>query len=222
MKKYRNKIIVVFYSLLFLSIFLIIVYKYHSAIKLSITKERINHYIIENNINKILKTGDVICRKGNGFWSDMCRDFSQHDKRFSHVGIIINENDKNVTVLHADVNDYTGIGSVTEVSLVDFLLNGDGAAVYRLREKNQSIEDSSILLNITNKYMNRPFDYKLDLSESEKIYCTEFIYCIFTELKPAITLKVTKMGDKPVVPVDSCNDPELFFEILLFPNFHKS
>lgn len=219
MKKAIRKTTFIFLILCLLITFLY-TYRYFSKTRLSLTKTRIEFFLNENDIKNILKTGDIICRKGNGIWSDICCDYSHRDKRFSHVGIIINGHN-GVKVLHAEANDFTGIGAVIEEDLADFLLCSEGAGIYRLRNRNQSVEDASSFTKVAYKYLNRPFDFKIDLAESDKVYCTELIYCVFAELKPSVTLKVTKNGDKSIVPVDSCNDPELFFEIQVLPDFHK-
>ena len=62
--------------------------------------------------------GDLIFRFGKGRWSKCFRDISVHEKRFSHVGIITTQSNA-VFVVHASADDYTGIGHVKEVPIME-------------------------------------------------------------------------------------------------------
>ena len=61
----------------------------------------------------ICRDGDIVLRRGNGMWSRLFANISIHDKRFSHVGIILVRDGK-VTVTHASADDLTGVGAVHE------------------------------------------------------------------------------------------------------------
>lgn len=188
--------------------------------------EDIYTYLTKKRAYSILRTGDIICRKGNGIWSSTFCDMNIRDKRFSHAGIIIvttNEkgNDVKVSVIHAEANDYTGEGKIIETDLAEFLYSSKGAAAYRLKQENATINNSCIFIQIARKYLNVPFDFHFDLSNRDKMYCTEYIYQVYTELTPRVELQIEYQNEKPYLPVDSCSNPLLFKEVLLFPNWQK-
>ena len=56
--------------------------------------------IKEDAFYQMLKDGDIICRLGNRFWSEIFKEFSFDDKRFSHIGIIRINNNR-ITVIHS-------------------------------------------------------------------------------------------------------------------------
>lgn len=68
-------------------------------------------YSWKNNSPINLKGGDFVFRKGSGLWTKYFIDISSREKRFSHVGIVVS-NLSNAIILHADANDFTGIGKV--------------------------------------------------------------------------------------------------------------
>lgn len=172
--------------------------------------------LIENyNLGIKLQTGDIICRKGNGIWSDLFKDLSIRDKRFSHVGLIIVDDNHDISVIHAEANDFTGIGGVYEQSLADFMYEGDGIAIYRLAEDFQnSLPEQKILAAQIRKFLETPFDLQFDLSTNDRLYCSEFVFKVYSLLNPPINLYVSEKKGKQYVPVDSCNDPAFFVEIV--------
>ncbi len=178
-------------------------------------RQRIRALLATQDLAARLQTGDVILRKGNGIWSDLFRKISQRDQRFSHVGMILAPNGGPVTVIHAEGNDYTAIGAVYEQPLEDFLHEGEGAAIYRLNDELQSaLPDETTLTTLMRQYLGRPFDFKLDLTTPDRLYCTEFVYLVHQQYSPPIFLTTYTRDGTPYIPVDSCNDPNLFHEIL--------
>jgi len=53
-----------------------------------------NKVVFPEEIRTNLQPGDVILRSGKGFISNVFRQFSVKDKRYSHAGIIDSENGK--------------------------------------------------------------------------------------------------------------------------------
>jgi hypothetical protein len=201
-------------ALLLLAVVLagVFLHKRHSA---DSKRRRIRALLLTQKITEHLRTGDVILRKSNGIWSDLFRKISQRDQRFSHVGMILAPNGGPVSVIHAEGNDYTAMGAVYEQSLEDFLHEGDGAAIYRLNDELQSaLPDEGTLAALMRQYLGRPFDFKLDLTTPDRLYCTEFVYLVHQQYSPPISLTTYTHDNTPYIPVDSCNAPELFHEVL--------
>ena len=164
---------------------------------------RATQWLEHNHIESQLKTGDIICRVGNGIWSDLCRELSKREKRFSHAGVILMGKDGTATVIHAEGNDFTGIGQVLEEPLAEFLTGGDSAAVFRLNTPNRALEDEMAFKSTIREYLGVPFDFKFDLSSHERFYCTELVYCIMGKLDPPVLLTTFRNDKgKEYVPVD--------------------
>jgi len=121
-----------------------------------------------------LQNGDLIFRTGSGFVSDFARNFSKHDKRFSHVGIIaITTTTINVIhSVHDDEKQYNGV--VTE-PVAAFLQASSNWAVYRLPltplQQNRLTQSAQRFAK-----QKIPFDSKFDLMTTQNFYCTELIW----------------------------------------------
>lgn len=120
-----------------------------------------------------IQNGDIICRLGNGFFSNQFKKYSQTEKIYSHVGIIEKRNDS-LFVIHAEASELTGIGYVKREPIEVFLSNIKIWGVYRVNASD------SVRNNITKhakEYFTRntPFDMDFDATDDSKVYCTELV-----------------------------------------------
>ena len=201
--------------LLILTIFLGGLWKWRQQAAQKSRIQTAQQWIEQNNVRQLVKSGDIICRAGSGIWSDLATELSPREKRFSHAGIILVANDSTVSVVHAEANDYTGIGAIKEEPLAHFLSGGNDFAIFRLRQQHPQIFDTETFTTNIRKYLGIPFDYKFDLLTEDRMYCTEFIYHAMRNLNPPIHLStITSEKGKVFVPVDSCHDPLLFNSVI--------
>jgi len=165
--------------------------------------------IKEDAFYGILKDGDVICRLGDRFWSQIFRDFSTDDKRFSHIGIIRIYNDR-ITVIHAEGTTKPGKDFVKEETLVDFLKVAVAIGVYRIKDL-----DGNKISSMALEYIGVPFDWKFDMGDATELYCTELLYIILKRLMQTFefnTAYIKELG-KDVIPIDSISNSEYFSEV---------
>jgi len=165
--------------------------------------------IKEDAFYGILKDGDIICRLGDRLWSQIFKDFSIDDKRFSHIGIIRIKNDR-ITVIHAEGTTKPGKDFVKEELLNDFLKVAITIGIYRMIDfDGNKISDSAM------EYINVPFDWKFDMSDASELYCTELLYIILKRLKPKFEFNTTYVKElgKDIIPIDSISNSEYFSEI---------
>jgi hypothetical protein len=119
------------------------------------------------------KNGDIICRLGNGYFSNIFKNFSSSEKIYSHIGIIERSNDS-VFVIHCEASELTGVGYVKRENINIFLHNINTWALYRFSEKD-SIK-KGIVLNAKTYYEKKtPFDLKFDLTNDREVYCSELV-----------------------------------------------
>lgn len=127
----------------------------------------------------LAQNGDIIYRLGSGLFSDYFKDFSQRDKKFSHVGIIYKTalNDT-LFVIHAEADDFSGIGFVKKESASVFLEDVRNWAIYRLKTNEiicQKVSDYAFQF----QEKKIPFDTAFDTQDSSAFYCTELVaHCI--------------------------------------------
>jgi hypothetical protein len=170
--------------------------------------------IKEDAFYGILNDGDIICRLGDRLWSQVFKDFSIDDKRFSHIGIIRINNNR-ITVIHAEGTTKPGKDFVKEELLEDFLEVAIAIGVYRIIDF-----DRNRISGIAMEYIGVPFDWKFDMSDASELYCTELLYNILKRLMPTFELTTTyiKELEKDVIPIDSISNSDIFSEIYFLKN----
>lgn len=163
----------------------------------------------ENKSNKIdydiaqLQHGDIIYRLGNTYYSSYFRDFSKRDRKYSHTGIIVksSENDS-IYVIHAEADDYTGIGEVRKESIAVFLKDAIDWGVYRWHCSG-SIKKDFVTWASHYYQLKVPFDMAFDCRDSSSFYCTELIsHCINNAFKKEVIKANTIKNDRPFIALD--------------------
>ena len=88
-----------------------------------------------------LREGDLVFRRGHGLWSGLFAEASAHDRRFSHVGVLIRAGDA-WQVVHASADDRTGIGGTEAEPLAAFLHDATDFEIRRPRLSTaQQVDD---------------------------------------------------------------------------------
>lgn len=133
-----------------------------------------------------MRSGDLVCRLGNGYFSGIFRRFSGDSERFSHIGVFHREGDT-CFVIHADADELTGIGSVKRERLSEFLRGSHDHQFYRFTVDSIRTGVDSLALG----YCGVPFDTDFDLSSDSALYCTELV---------AVAINGAARNDKVVSP----------------------
>lgn len=120
-----------------------------------------------------LNTGTLVCRLGNGYFSDYFRKIGSKEKKYSHIGIISKENNT-LYVYHSEASELTGVGLVKRETLDYFLSD---IKVYDFFEFNYSDSIKKNLINNVKKYHSKKtaFDLNFDSFDDNELYCTELI-----------------------------------------------
>ena len=162
----------------------------------------------------IVREGDIICRLGDRLWSQLFKDVSVVDKRYSHMGII-NINNGLINVINAEGNTGHGKDSVNEVTLDEFLKVARAVGIYRIKD----IEGGQIA-NLAIEYIGIPFDWQFDLYDESKLYCTELLYVILRRIDQKLKLNTVyiKGLGKEIIPLESISQSEYFSEIYFQDN----
>lgn len=192
----------------------------------STKKYNLSHESIQ--IDKtILKSGDLIFRKGLSFVSNMVM---LADKRcsFSHVGLIY-LNDSDVYVIHTTPDESEdGIDKVKLDRLEDYLRidRATATSVYRLQDSLRVLYAESSIENALEFFHQKIlFDAALDLTESDKLYCTELVWKAYKD--SGIDLIDSKFDNlniplgkgKYILPGTLLNSP--FLKSIVLNTMHK-
>lgn len=154
-----------------------------------------------------IKDGDIICRLGDRFWSNLIKDASVTDKRFSHMGII-RINDGRITIINAEGDTGHGRDFVNEISINEFLEHAVSAGIYRINNI-----DGKLLSELAVEYLGIPFDWQFDMNDNSKLYCTELLYVICKRLGLEMESIYVKELRLNAVPLEAISGSDNFSEI---------
>lgn len=152
-----------------------------------------------------LQTGDLIVRRGFGLMSETLEDFSEHEKKYSHSGLLFKDEQGNVSVYHilgaSDGKEYV----VRKDDLLKFCNANDALsfAVYRYELNEDQIGH---LETICENYYHSgvQFDLSFDLTTNDRMYCSEFVYKSLIEAtNNPDYIPLTKRNDEFIVAIDN-------------------
>lgn len=122
------------------------------------------------------ESGDVIARYAQGFFSEVCANASDGDKRFAHIGIVWESGDDGWQVIHAMPSIDTN--GVNAVPLESFLAKAKRYQVFRFTESpEQRLKIAENAQNI--RAQGTPFDPSFDYLDHSSVYCTELIWLAY-------------------------------------------
>lgn len=133
----------------------------------------IGSYYIDNSM---LKTGDIIFRRGTSFVSIIVLNLDNRSP-YSHTGIIKLVGDE-ILVVHAVPGEEAGEKDKTKIDPLNKFLRKDRAtaiAVYRFVE-DAMIPEKASEFAYEHGLIGTEFDGTFDLSDDSKLYCTELIW----------------------------------------------
>ncbi|MFN8164863.1 MAG: YiiX/YebB-like N1pC/P60 family cysteine hydrolase [Bacteroidia bacterium] len=129
----------------------------------------------------LLRNGDLILRQGNSFVSEVMKNFSLTEKKYSHAGIIHLEGGK-VFVYHIIAVD-NGKPSVMLKEPISLFCNSTDNSSYAVFRTNANPVD--VDREATKLFASHPqFDTYFDLSTDSLLYCTELVYKVFEKACP--------------------------------------
>lgn len=135
-----------------------------------------------------LQEGDIILRRGYGYFSDMIADhLNVNGFDVTHAGILTNRN--NIWfVIHSLSSDVSSIDGMQIQKLTDFLKYSQPNKIIVSRFKNGTLKQQKQIAIEAQKLLDLkiPFDHQGNIQDSSKMYCTEMIwYILETKLKLA-------------------------------------
>ena len=153
--------------------------------------------------------GDIICILGNRYWSQVFKDKSFKDKRFSHLGIVRIQEGR-ASVIHSEGTTEFGKDFVKEEEIGSFIKHARAVGIYRTIGL-----DGGLVSSMAVEYIGAPFDWRFDMSDESKLYCTELLYVILKRLMPDLILNTVylKELDREIIPLEAISQSESFSEI---------
>ena len=122
-----------------------------------------------------IQEGDLVLRCGNDFTSVSLRDFSQHEKLYSHSGVALMHTGK--MYIYSNMAGDINPNEIMRRDEVDSFLSpvhNVAAGVYRYDMTHDEIEKLKVI--ISDHYLKKlKFDMNFDLATDDKMYCAEMI-----------------------------------------------
>ncbi len=120
-----------------------------------------------------LQVGDIVLRKGTGFWGVLFARVNPRDSRFSHAGIVVEDGGR-WRVVHAEADNFGADGRVRLDDWHEFVYGVSRLAVLRLEDQAAAGRTADAALDMYRAGM--AFDFDFNLARSDAVYCTELVW----------------------------------------------
>ena len=149
--------------------------KEHESVERQFQSAQKNKHLIDSVI-KILHTGNVLLRSGIGPDSYMMAHMNQKDKTYSHCGLVLIEGGYPF-IYHCLGGEDNPDDRLRRDSIQTFLDPGHNSGMAVVEYDIDSTHLQNLTGIIKGYYRAHPkFDLKFDLSTSDRLYCSEFVY----------------------------------------------
>jgi hypothetical protein len=159
------------------------------------TNNPINLNAIDSFYN-LLQPGDIVFRRGADAISDLFCKMNQKDNSFSHLGIVLAQNDS-LFVFHSIGGEDNPDEKIRKENFPSFVtphLN-IGLGFMRMPIGNSELRQLDSIVKAW-YFQKRTFDMKFNLNTDDKLYCAEFVYKAFRYAKKDSTLFSTSKANK--------------------------
>jgi hypothetical protein len=139
----------------------------------------------------------------------MFMDVSPTDRRYSHLGVARVAGGR-VTVIHAEGATADGADGVREDALEDFVKDATAVGVYRAK----GVDGGKISAAAAER-LGTPFDWRFDMDDESRLYCTELLYVALRRAAPSLGLATVAVGPqgRRVIPLEAVSASEDFGEV---------
>lgn len=145
------------------------------------------YYPISKQEKGLLRSGDIILRRGYGMFSDALIRVQEAKYPVSHCAMVIRDS-KGIQVMHSLSSSVSPIDGAQFQPLQRFLNESVPNTILVVRLKS-SVDTIMSIVNRMEGYINKhvPFDHEFDRQDTSKFYCTElFKHCFELELNKDI------------------------------------
>ena len=165
----------------------------------------------------LLEEGDIILRRGYGFFSDIISQ-KLNDSIFdvTHSAILYRENNK-WRVIHSLSSDVSPIDGMQSQSLNDFLRHSMPEKLLVVRPKKITPEQGKEIVSRAKYYLSLkiPFDHIGTIDEPSKLDCSELIYQILDHDLHLVSFPTEyKKRKEAFYTMRTLYDPQ-YFEIII-------
>lgn len=207
----RTKRLVFFFTALFLVALVYLVYQ----LFLNPENTKQVYYPLSEPEKGLLRTGDILLRKGYGYFSEKIASADSPPYQVSHCAMLVYRNNT-WQVVHALSSSVAPFDGVQYQPLQQFLNESQPGSLLVCRFKTTADSLQNIVRE-TCRYADehRPFDHSFDSNDTSSIYCTELFQHSFNKiLNRDIFYKSTDIEGKSLYNFAIFKDTAVFKTIL--------
>ena len=138
-------------------------------------------YSLTGDEKRLLRTGDIMMRRGDGMVSDGIAQMLAEPFDITHCGVILEEQGK-LWVVHALQDHDRDIDGIFAQSLDQFVAESRPGSIIVVRYKTTE-DRTPQLIERMHYYMDQdiPFDLGFDAADPSSFYCSELVQHIYME-----------------------------------------
>lgn len=127
-----------------------------------------------------LEEGDILLRRGSSFISTLISRATPSAKGMSHCGIVIWEKGK-WQIIHSISGSISDQDGIRMESVQSFVSKADKDMIWHIKPAF-GIDRQKLGINARHYLAQKtPFDHDFDLSDSNRLYCTEFVRSVYLD-----------------------------------------
>lgn len=201
MRQKRNSVANIFFEVRWLCLSCLI-FLINGCIQSSANNNSSASTIEIQKIKTEVKSGDVITRTGNDFTSQTLRQLNRRNKKYSHIGIAVIENDS-VFVYHALGGDFNPSQIILREPFELFVDKKYNFAFGIFRYSVESKKLGGAISACKNFYNAKiPFDMDFNIATNDKMYCAEFVAKSFLQGDKTLNFNKSEIAGKVFYGID--------------------
>lgn len=149
-----------------------------------------------------LEEGDILLRRGSSFISTMISRATPSARGMSHCGIVIWEKEE-WQVIHSISGSISDQDGIRMESIQSFVSKAHNDMIWHIKPAFEV--DRKKLGKSARYYLSQrtPFDHDFDLSNDNRLYCTEFVRCVYLDSGAEDVFTYRNVAGKNLVDLSS-------------------
>ena len=157
------------------------------AVYIIYNKEEQKHYAKHDRLTKIelamMRSGDIILRRGFGLVSASIASSLNEAFSVSHCGIVDVDSNGNVRVIHSVSSSLSDFDGLQDCTIEEFCKESKENSLMVVRFRDTADVPLANLAKTAQTYLDRkiPFDGVFDITQNDEMYCSEMVWSALKE-----------------------------------------
>ena len=157
------------------------------AVYIIYNKEEQKHYAKHDRLTKkelaMMRSGDIILRRGFGLVSASIASSLNEAFSVSHCGIVDVDSNGNVRVIHSVSSSLSDFDGLQDCTIEEFCKESKENSLMVVRFRDTADVPLANLSKTAQTYLDRkiPFDGVFDITQNDEMYCSEMVWSALKE-----------------------------------------